>query len=109
VRQREASVSGWYADSPPAEKDRLTTLAAGVLSRVMELETGDQIEVLALVVAGWCYARDRHRGEPHAHPFSAPRKPSAREEVPAGVHVSQEQQEAAHGREISSSERRERQ
>ena len=47
--------------SAAPERDRLTLLAASILSRVLQLDISDQIEVLALVVATWVYARDHAR------------------------------------------------
>jgi hypothetical protein len=39
--------------------ERLEPMVADILSRIMELPIDDQIEVLAVTLAAWCYARDR--------------------------------------------------
>ncbi len=39
-------------------QDRLLPLAASVLSRVLELDPADQLDVLALALVAWCYACD---------------------------------------------------
>jgi len=34
-------------------------MVVDILSRILELPVDDQIDVLALAIATWCYARDR--------------------------------------------------
>jgi len=39
--------------------ERLEPMVVDILSRILELPVDDQIDVLALAIATWCYARDR--------------------------------------------------
>ena len=49
-------------EAAEAERKRLLDLTAKLLSEVMALDEDDQIEVLALTIRAWCYARDRQHG-----------------------------------------------
>jgi hypothetical protein len=47
---------GWFAELDEPERCRLLNLAAKVLSEVIALDKGDQLDVLALVLRAWCHA-----------------------------------------------------